>query len=225
MLGDSHDVEDVFQTTFLTLARKAGTIGWRASVANWLFGVAQRQSLRARANRRRRQALNEAARENLIVQEADAQKRDLQQILDAELGGLGERFRLPLSLCYLQGRTRDEAARQCGWSLRTLERRLEQGRGLLRNRFLRRGVDLSVVLMAAALAEKQANASGQLIAKTLSAAPHVCKHRCSGCTSHQSKSASEPYRPQHGSVSEISWWPRDDAYGSCTGQLRLERRS
>ncbi len=169
VLGDSHDVEDVFQTTFLTLARKAGTVGWRASVANWLFGVAHRQSLRARANRRRRQALNEAARENVIVQEADAQKRDLQQMLDAELGGLGERFRLPLILCYLEGRTRDEAARQCGWSLRTLERRLEQGRGLLRNRFLRRGVDLSVVLMAAAMAEKQANASGQLIAKTLSA--------------------------------------------------------
>ena len=167
VLGDSHEVEDVFQTTFLTLARKAGTVGWRGSVANWLHGVAHRQSLRARSNRRRRQALDESARENVTVHEADTQRRDLQQMLDAELGRPGRCFRVPLILCYLEGRTRDEAARQCGWSLRTLERRLEQGRGLLRNRFLRRGVDLSVVLMAAAMAEKQANANGQLIAKTL----------------------------------------------------------
>ena len=169
VLSNNHDVEDVFQNTFLTLARKAGTVGWQDSVANWLHGVAHRLALRSRADTLRRQVMHEAARETMAARGIDEQTRELQLVLDTELGGLGERHRLPLVLCYLEGRTRDEAARQCGWSLRTLERRLEQGRSLLRKRCLRHGLDLSVVLMAAAMADQQASARTLLVAKALGA--------------------------------------------------------
>jgi hypothetical protein len=67
-------------------------------------------------------------------------------------------------LCYLESRTRDEAARQLGWSLRTLERRLEQGRKLLRVRLLRRGVSLSAALFAAALGQSASAAVPALLA-------------------------------------------------------------
>src|SRR5262249_7573238 len=68
--------------------------------------------------------------------------------------------------CYLESRTRDEAARQLGWSLRTLERRLEQGRKLLRARLLRRGVTLSAALFAAALGRSATAAIPALLAVT-----------------------------------------------------------
>jgi WD40 repeat protein len=53
---------------------------------------------------------------------------------------LPERLRSPLLLCYLSGLTRDEAAKQLGWSLGTLKRRLEEGRKALRRRLERRGI-------------------------------------------------------------------------------------
>src|SRR6516165_3077518 len=55
VLKQTQDVEDAFQATFLLLAQKAGSLGRQESVANWLYGVAQRVATNARiaAERRR----------------------------------------------------------------------------------------------------------------------------------------------------------------------------
>src|SRR5437899_8428056 len=45
---DQQDAEDVFQATFLTLARKAGSIRRKESVGPWLFGVARRLAMNLR---------------------------------------------------------------------------------------------------------------------------------------------------------------------------------
>ena len=65
ILGDAHDAEDAFQATFLVLARRAGLVRKRESVASWLYGIAQRvakrsqaDSARRREHERRRAAMN-----------------------------------------------------------------------------------------------------------------------------------------------------------------------
>src|SRR5262249_51751590 len=77
---------------------------------------------------------------------AEVTGRELLAVLDEELHRLPERYRTPLVLCYLEGKTRDEAARQLGETLATLKRRLEQGRERLRIRLERRGVSLPAAL-------------------------------------------------------------------------------
>jgi WD40 repeat protein len=57
----------------------------------------------------------------------------------------------PLVLCYLEGKTQDEAAQELRLSLRTIKRRLHRGRQLLRNRLTRRGLALSTALLATGL--------------------------------------------------------------------------
>jgi RNA polymerase sigma factor (sigma-70 family) len=157
-VGDAHLGEDVLQATFLVLARKARAIRRRDSLAGWLYGVAQRLARQAkladaaRARRERRAAGKEA-------READAGWDELLRALDEELQRLPERCRAPLLLCYLQGRAQDEAARQLGWSLSTLRRRLEEGRGLLRGRMARRGATLGAGLFAGFLAPSTACAT------------------------------------------------------------------
>ena len=53
---------------------------------------------------------------------------ELRSALDCELSQLPDKWRLPLILCYLEGRTQEESASQLGWSKSTLRRRLEEAR-------------------------------------------------------------------------------------------------
>jgi WD40 repeat protein len=119
---------------------------------------------RAAARRRNRPLLPSAPFE----QRSPADEISLRESLDLlhqELASLPERLRQPLVLCYLQGRTRDEAARRLGCSLGTLKRRLEQGRKLLHARLSRRVVTLPAALSALLLSSAELPAS--LIESTL----------------------------------------------------------
>jgi hypothetical protein len=79
-------------------------------------------------------------------------------VLDGELQALPAGFRAPLVLCYMEGKTRDEAAQQLGWSAGTVKSRLERGREKLRRRLARRGVTLSTALLGTLLTETTGSA-------------------------------------------------------------------
>jgi RNA polymerase sigma factor (sigma-70 family) len=153
VLRNQHAADDAFQATFLVLARKASAVSHGDRLAGWLHGVAYRVASRARQEEavRRRHEAGAAVRLSPDA-EAVVAARELSAVLDDELQHLPEHFRSPLVLCYLEGLTRDEAAQRMGLSLRTLHRRLERARRLLRARLGRRGVSLSAGLLAAILA-------------------------------------------------------------------------
>src|SRR5262245_52600952 len=159
VLGHRQDAEDVFQATFFVLARKAATIRWRDSVGSWLHEVAFRLSKESRVKtaRRRFHELSAAALQPTL--QPPARDTEIYSLLDEELHRLPAKFRAPLLLCYLQGRTSDQAAEELGWALRSLQRRLAQGRELLRKRLARRGVTLSSVLLLAVLTQGSADAA------------------------------------------------------------------
>ncbi len=173
VLRRAEDAEDAFQATFLVLARKAAAVAWRESVGRWLYQVAYRLAAETRTRNARRDALAKQAAQRLETAGAKQEGlREVCAVLDESLLELPARYREPLVLCYLQGLMRDQAAEQLGWSLRTLERRLAQGRERLRQVLTRRGVTLSAALLAGALTESAADAavSTGLAAATIRAA-------------------------------------------------------
>ena len=116
ILGDAHAAEDAFQATFLVLARKAATVVRREKVAGWLYIVAVRTAREARARAARRRAREERVSRPISVEPPDEEFPDeLCAILDEELHLLPEKYRAPLVLCCLEGKTRDEAAELLGW--------------------------------------------------------------------------------------------------------------
>jgi RNA polymerase sigma factor (sigma-70 family) len=141
ILRDPHQAEDAFQATFLVLARKAGSIRKQESVASWLHGVALRVAGKARTSACRRSALE---RRVMAMRQSESPKprdrSELGEVLDQELRRLPEKYRAPLVLCYLEGKSSEEAARELGWTPGMVRGRLFRGRDLLRDRLARRGL-------------------------------------------------------------------------------------
>jgi multidrug efflux system membrane fusion protein len=162
VLHNTHDAGDAFQATFLTLARHARRITKRQAVAAWLFKVAYRVALTARDRRARRGAREKSlggAAHTLASADADAsaENQELRHVLDQEIGRLPERFRAAVVLCYLEGKTVDEAAVLLGCPRGTVASRLARARERLRLRLAGRGLALPVAL---ALASRADAASG-----------------------------------------------------------------
>ena len=173
-LANAHDAEDAFQATFLVLARKAGSIRSRNSVANWLFGVASRVAARARvaAARRRKHESGGLARRADDVESDRAPDFDLGDILRDELRRLPDKYGAPVVLCYLEGRTCEEAAKDLKWPVGTVKVRLSRARDILKRRLGRRGLALPAGLLAAGTSSQAATAAlpPSLVASTVHAA-------------------------------------------------------
>ncbi len=172
ILGNVHDADDAFQATFLVLVRRAGAIVPRDMVGPWLHGVACRTSAKAKAMSSRRRAKQRSLEESPEPAAADRGVSDWSELLDAELSRLPDKYRLPLVLCDLEGRTRKAAARRLGWPEGTVATRLQHGRKLVHQRLVRRGITLSATALAAMWSQTTAAAQvpGQLLGATVQAA-------------------------------------------------------
>jgi RNA polymerase sigma factor (sigma-70 family) len=149
ILCDHHDAEDAFQATFLVLVRKAASVVPREMLANWLYGVARRTALNARATAARRRSSEKQV--NAMPEPEAAEPEDqseLRAVLDDALDGLPDRYRVAVVLCDLEGRSRSEAARQLGVPEGTVASRLARARALLARRLARHGLTLSGAALA-----------------------------------------------------------------------------
>ena len=172
VLRNYHDVEDAFQATFLVFVRKAASIASPELLANWLYGVAHQTALNARATTAKRGARERQVTEmpEPAVMERDLWA-DLQPLLDQELSGLPDKYRVAIVLCDLEGKTRKEAARQLAVPEGTLAARLARGRVMLAKRLGRHGLAVSGGALAV-LAQNAASASAptSVVCSTIKAA-------------------------------------------------------
>ena len=106
VLRHRHEAKDAFQATFLVLSRRAASISRPALLANWLYGVSYRVACRAREKLQTR-AFHETRSAAMLASRAVGEPdfHEFEQILDDEIQRLPEKYRSPLLLCYLEGRT------------------------------------------------------------------------------------------------------------------------
>jgi RNA polymerase sigma factor (sigma-70 family) len=196
ILGDGHWAEDALQATFVVLARRASSLHVEGSLATWLYGVAQRVALRAKAQMTVRRDRERKAASMRQRQECDdATWEELRPILDEEVARLAEKYRAPIVLCHFQGKSRKLVAQELGLAEGTVARRLERGRGLLRQQLQKRGITLSAGALCAVLTEKGVGAplAATVAVNTVSAAVSIVsgKMLAAGCLSAQALALAE----------------------------------
>jgi len=138
VLRDHHDAEDAFQATFVVLARRATAVTLRDKLGPWLHGVATRTAAKVRATKaRRRWRESQAPGPAEAEPTPDNDRDDWLPLLDREVQRLPEKYRIPIVLCELEGKTHREAADQLGWPIGTVSGRLSRARALLARRLTR----------------------------------------------------------------------------------------
>jgi RNA polymerase sigma factor (sigma-70 family) len=160
VLGGVHDAEDAFQATFLVLVRKAGSIRAPESLGPWLYGVAYRTALKAKAQVLKRRRLEKPLVDVAAPAAGDSVTgRDVRIVLDEEVHRLPAKYRVPFVLCYLHGKTNAEAARMLGCAPGTVFSRLAWAREQLRKRLGRRQLVLASGAFASLLAQSTVSAA------------------------------------------------------------------
>ena len=162
--GNRHDAEDAFQVTFLVLARKARGRAGQAHLGGWLYGVARRAALKARAAAARRR-WKEAAAAHPEEARPTEPTADWLAVIEDEIARLPTLYRRPLLLCGVCGESRRDAAGQLGIPEGTLASRLATARAMLAGRLRGRGVAVPAGLLAATL--KMSSLSASLVEATM----------------------------------------------------------
>lgn len=159
VVGHAPDADDAFQAVFVVLARRANSVRPREKLADFLFGVAYRTALKARARlaRRRTREKQVDAMPDVAAAPTDTWS-DLQPVIDQELAALPDALRLPVLLCDLEGRTQREAAAHLKLPPATLATRLASARRKLAERLSARGITLAGGAVAAVLTANAAKA-------------------------------------------------------------------
>jgi RNA polymerase sigma factor (sigma-70 family) len=160
VLPDAADAEDAFQATFVVLVRKGQTVNPRDRVGNWLYGVAYHAARKVRVDRARRHEKEQRAAAMAETHTVDPHPTaDLAAHVDREVARLPAKYRAPVVLCDLEGKTRLEAARHLGWPEGTVAGRLARARAILARRLAKYALGATPAAVAAVFADA-ANSQG-----------------------------------------------------------------
>jgi RNA polymerase sigma factor (sigma-70 family) len=185
VLNDPQAAEDCFQETFLVLARKAGSLKGPEALGSWLYGVATRTALKARARAaRRRECERRTAVTEMVVTPSDGLVwRDLRSLLDEAVAKLPEKYRTQFVLHHLEGLTVAEVAHRLGCPQGTTCARLARAKEQLRTRLARHGLAWCTAALATAFAKDAAAVPTSLAASTVQAAISIAAGEAAGALS------------------------------------------
>ena len=173
--GDAHLAQDVSQTVFTDLARKAVSLSRRSTLTGWLYTSAHFAAAKiVRTENRRRDREEKFMREPISETAPETDWEKLHPALDEAMHELKEADREAILLRYFENRAFAEIGEKFGLNENAARMRVERALEKLRAVFLRRGVaattGLASVISANAVQIAPADLAATLASASLAAA-------------------------------------------------------
>lgn len=168
---DHHLAEEVTQTVFVILARKACSISTKTILAGWLCQTARYASAKALTTQSRRQNReHQAYMENASNDSAEnAAWTEIEPGLDSALGELGRQDHNALVVRFLQGGSFKHVALALGTTEAAAKMRVNRALEKLRGIFAKRGIHVTVVALTTAISAHSIQAAPAGLAASVTA--------------------------------------------------------
>lgn len=157
---DSHVAEEITQTVFIILARKAGSLSSRTVVSGWLCRTARYASAKALTMQRRRQRREQEAYMQSQSTEGDSNAwMHIEPMLDTAMARLGEKDHNAVVLRFFEGRSFKDVSAALGTTEAGAKMRVNRALEKLRKFFTKRGLAFSTAVIAGAVSANSVQAA------------------------------------------------------------------
>jgi uncharacterized protein (TIGR03435 family) len=165
---DPHLAEDITQTVFTILARKAGSLNRKTILPGWLYRTTRYVSAAALKMQRRRQHREQEAQMQDAIQESQTESAwaQLAPVLDEAMAQLRDKDRDAIVLRYFQNKSLRDVGTVLGVDEYAAQKRVMRALGKLRAIFAKHGAVSTASIIAGAISTNSVQAVPAVIAKT-----------------------------------------------------------
>ena len=170
-LRDPHLAEEITQTVFIILARKAGSLNPKTILPGWLYRTTRYVSAAALKIQRRREHREQEAQMQAVIQEAqtDPAWQQFSPLLDEAMANLRDKDRDAIVLRYFQNRSLRDVGAVLGVDEYAAQKRVARALEKLRAFFTKRGVRSTAEIIAGANSANSVQPAPALLAKSVTA--------------------------------------------------------
>ncbi len=168
---DAHLAEEIAQTVFIILARRAGSLTSKTVVSGWLYRTARYASAKALTMQRRRQHREQEAYMRAQLNETESNAwMQIEPVLDTAMAQLGEKDHNAVVLRFFEGRDFKDISATLGTTEAGAKMRVNRALEKLRRFFTTRGLTFSAAAIAGAISANSVQAAPIGLATSVTAA-------------------------------------------------------
>jgi RNA polymerase sigma factor (sigma-70 family) len=166
-VGNPHQAEEITQSVFILLAKKAWRLRHERVLSSWLFNTTRLTAINfVRSETRRHRREQEAYMQTTLEESGEELWQRISPLLDAAVAALSEKERRAIVLRFYEGRNLREVGDALCASEEAAKKRVARGLEKLQKYFSNRGISSTTAVIAGAISANSVHAAPAALAKS-----------------------------------------------------------